>query len=254
MVKKILAMIAVVAMAMATMGFAAAPKVTYKSIALQGDYEQLIVNAAFDVALTDTVKDIRVYAPETVQKHLTVEQADGTLRIAMRRDIRFKLKERPRVLVPARMSVNYIEVNGAASLQMGKIEREALDIYLTGSSSLRGRFEGKQISIEQAGASDLKVHAAVENISLNLSAASTAEVRGRALKKMELKMIEASSLDAEKFEVKRIEGTIDGASHAILWCTERMHVPVKNASQLVYIGRPVVVNCPTSDVSTVTHK
>lgn len=247
-------MTAIVAVALATMGMAASPKVTYKSIPLQGDYEQLIVHAAFDAVLCDTVKDIRVYAPVAVQKHLSVNQEKGTLRIAMRRDIRLKMKERPRVLIPTRMSVKYIELNGSANLQMGKILRDELEIYLTGASRLGGRFEGKQIHIEQAGASDLKAHVAVDNIFVNLSGASTTEIRGRALKKMEIKMIEASNLDAEKMEAKRIEGTMDGASHAILWCTERMHVPVKNASSLVYIGRPVVVNCPTEDVSTVTHK
>lgn len=254
MKKGILIMMAVVAVALATMGSAAAPKVKYQSIALQGDYERLIVHTAFDVTLTDTVKDIRIYAPEAVRKHLTVEQENGTLRIAMRRDIKIKLKERPQVLVPARTSVQYIELNGAANLQMGKLQREALEIYLTGNSTLRGSFEGKQVSIEQAGATDLKAHVAVDNVFLNLSGASTTELRGRALLKMEMNMIEGSNLDAEKLEVKRIEGTLDGGSHAILWCTERMRVPVRNASHLVYIGRPIVVNCPVSDISTVTHK
>lgn len=254
MKQKILLLAAVVAVALTAMAFAAAPKEKYKSVALQGDYEQLIVNAPIDVVLTDTVRDIRVYAPEAVQKHLTVDQEKGTLRIAMRRDVKLKTKERPRILVPTRMSVKYIELNGASNLQMGKLEREALDIYLTGASTLRGKFEGKQVSIEQAGASDLKAHVAVDNVFVNISGASSTELRGRALIKMELSMIESSNLDAEKLEAKHIEGTIDGGSHAILWCTERMHVPVKNASSLVYIGRPVVVNCPTSDVSTVTHK
>jgi hypothetical protein len=254
MKQKILLLAAVVAVALTAMAFAAAPKEKYKSVALQGDYEQLIVNAPIDVVLTDTVRDIRIYASEAVQKHLSLTQEKGTLRIAMRRDVKLKTKERPRILVPTRMSVKYIELNGASNLQMGKLEREALDIYLTGASTLRGKFEGKQVSIEQAGASDLKAHVAVDNVFVNISGASSTELRGRALIKMELNMIEATSLDAEKLEAKRIEGTIDGGSHAILWCTERMHVPVKNASSLVYIGRPVVVNCPTSDVSTVTHK
>lgn len=254
MKQKILFAVAMVVAGMMAMGFAAVPKEKYKSIALQSDYEQLIVNAAFDVTLSDTVRDIRVYAPEAVQKHLTVAQENGTLRIAIRRDVKFKLKERPRVLVPSRMSVRYIELNGASNLRMGKIEREALEIYLTGSSQLQGSFVGKQVSIEQAGASDLKVHVAVDNVLLNISGASSTELRGRALIKMEMSLIEASSLDAEKLEAKRIEGSMDGASNAILWCTERMRVPVRNASRLVYIGHPLVVNCPTSDVSTVTHK
>lgn len=246
--------IAAVAMALTVMGWASNPKVNYQAIPLKENYSRLIVSAAIDVMLSDTVKDIRVYAPAVVQKHLSVEQEGGTLRIAMRRDVKLKLRERPRIVIPTRMSVNYIELRNAASLHTGKLVRETLDIYLTEASSLRGTFEGKELKVEQAGASDVKAHASVENITLGLSAASTIELRGRALFKMDVTMIEGSSLDAEKFEARRIEGSLDGASNAILWCTERMHVPLQGASHLVYIGRPLVVSCPTSDVSTVRHK
>lgn len=252
--RKIFATIAVLAVALTAIASGANPKTDFKSIPLKENYSQLIVSAAIDVALSDSVKDIRVYAPEVVMKHLTVEQEGGTLRIAMRRDVKLKLRERPRIVIPTRMSVNYIELRNAASLQTGKLVREMLDIYLTGASTLRGNFEGKRLTIEQAGASDVKAHVAVENIALNLSAASTMEIRGRVFFKMDVSMIEASSLDAEKLEVRRIEGSLDGASNAILWCTERMAVPVRGASHLVYIGRPLVANCPTSDVSTVVHK
>lgn len=247
-------MIEVLAIALTAMASGASPKVVYKSIPLKENYDKLIVSASIDVTLSDSVKDIRVYAPEVVLKHLTVEQEAGTLRIAMRHDVKLKLRERPRMVIPTRMSVSYIELRNAASLQTGKLIRETLDIYLTGASTLRGNFEGKQLNVEQAGASDVKANVSVENVSLNLSAASTMEIRGRAFFKMDVRMIEASSLDAEKFEARRIEGSLDGASSAVLWCTERMHVPARNASRIIYIGRPLVVNCPAFDVSTVTHK
>lgn len=254
MKRKFFATIAVLAVALTAIASGARPKTDYTSIPLKENYNKLIVSAAIDVTLSDSVRDIRVYASEMVLKHLTVEQGEGTLRIAMRRDVKLKLRERPRMVIPTRLSVSYIELRNAANLQTGKLVRETLDIYLTGASTLRGSFEGKQLNVEQAGASDVKAHVSVENVALNLSAASTMEIRGRALFKMDVAMIEASSLDAEKFEARRIEGSLDGRSSAVFWCTERMHVPVRNASSIIYIGRPLVVNCPAFDLSTVTHK
>ncbi len=217
-----------------------------------GEYNKLIVNSAFDVSFSDSVKSAMITLPENLQKQLVVDLDKDVLRIALRG--KAKLKKRPIVVLPRNKRLNNIELTGAATLTVDHLERNEMTIYLTGASCFRGDITAKQVNIEQAGASDYRGKLFVDNVSLNLSAASTAEIRGRALIKMDIRMIEASSIDAEKFEVKRIEGSLDGASNAIFWCTERMIVPVKNASHITYIGRPLVVNCPASDVSTVTHK
>lgn len=219
---------------------------------IAGEYNKLIVNSAFDVSFSDSVKSAMITLPENLQKQLVVDLDKEVLRIALRG--KAKLKKRPIVVLPRNKRLNNIELTGTAILTAGKLECEQVNIYLTGEAKFRGDIAAKEVHIEQAGASDYRGHLSVENLFLNLSAASTMEIRGRVFFKMNIKMIESSSLDAEKLEVRRIEGSLDGASNAIVWCTERMVVPVKNASNLVYIGRPVVVNCPTSDVSSVTHK
>lgn len=228
------------------------PKSDARAYPINGTYHKLVVSSAFDVSYSDSVKSAMVTIPEALQKQVIIEVANGTLRIALRG--KSKLKKRPTVVLPRNINLNNIELSGAATLTLGKWEKETMDIYLTGAASFRGDITGKQVNIEQAGASDYRGKLFVDNVSLNLSAASKTEIRGRALIKMELHMIEASSIDAEKFEVRRIEGSLEGASNAIVWCTERMKLPLKGNSHLVYIGRPLVVDCPTSDVSTVIHK
>lgn len=228
------------------------PKGDAVAYPIKGEYHKLIVSSAFDVSFSDNVKEAMVTVPERFQKQVVVELDKGVLRIAVRGKVKFK--KRPTIVLPLNKKLIDIELSGAATLTTGKLECEEMAIYLTGAAKFRGDIVAKVVHIEQAGASDYRGHLSVENLFLNLSAASTMEIRGRAFFKMEVKMIEASSLDAEKFEARRIEGSLDGASNAVFWCTERMVVPVRNASHLIYIGRPLVVNCPTSDVSTVTHK
>ena len=53
---------------------------------------------------------------------------------------------------------------------------------------------------------------------------------------------------------KRIEGRVDGASNAIVWCTDLLNVMVDNASHLTYIGHPRIVDCPAGAMSTVKKK
>ena len=228
------------------------PENTAIAFPVKGEYSKLIVSSAFNVSFSDSVKDARVTIPQNFQKQVVVEVDKGVLRIALRSKAR--LKKTPTVVLPSNSRLNNIELSGAATLTAGHLERDEMAIYLTGAARFRGDITAKQVSIEQAGASDYRGKLFVDNVSLNLSGASKAEIRGRALIKMNLKMIEACSLDAEKLEARRIEGSLDGASSAILWCTERMTVPVSNASHLTYIGRPLVVNCPASDVSTVNRK
>ena len=219
---------------------------------IKGEYSKLIVSNAFDVSFSDTVREAMVTIPEDFKKQVIVEVNGDSLRVALRGKI--KLKKRPTVVLPRNDRINDIELNGAATLKTNKLENDMVNVYLTGAAQFRGDIMAKEVHIEMEGASDYKGHLSTENLFVNLAAASSLEIRGRVFFKMTVKMIEASSLDAEKLEVRRIEGSLDGASNAIVWCTERMVVPVRNASNLVYIGRPLVVNCPTSDVSTVTHK
>ena len=252
MKRNILLILAITAVTILTVAATKGPKNGAIAYPINGTYSKLIVSSAFDVSFSDSVKQAMVTIPETLKKQVIVEVNTDSLRILLRG--KAKLKKRPTVVLPRNDRLNDIELRGAATLVVGKLERETMNIYLTEASKFRGDIAAKVVHIEQAGASDYRGHLAVENAFLNLSAASTMEIRGRAFFKLDVRMIEASSLDAEKFEARRIEGSLDGASNAILWCTERMVVPVKNASHIIYIGRPMVVNCPTSDVSTVTHK
>ena len=228
------------------------PKDGVVTYPINGEYNKIIVNAPFDVSYSDTAKAAIVTAPSDIHKQVVVEVKQGVLHILFRGD--GKVKKRPTVVLPRNTHLDDVELLGAASLTAGKLEQEQTNIYLSDAASFRGNIAGKESHIVMAGAADYKGHINVENLFVDLSGAASMELRGRVFFKMDFKMIEASSLDAEKLEVRRIEGSLDGGCSAVLWCTERLVVPVKNASNLVYIGHPRVVNCPTSNVSTVTHK
>lgn len=215
-------------------------------------YHKLVVTSGFDVEFNDTVRKAMVTVPEAIHKAVVVQVERGVLRIAFQGKV--KMKGRPKVVLPRNESLNDIELLGASTLTFDTLFSDDIRLYLTGASSMKGVISSKLIAMEMSGASHFLGKMFADRVSLDYSGASSAEIRGRVLIKLDFKMIEACHLDAEKLEVRRIEGSLDGASSARLWCTERLDVPVTNNSHLVYLGHPTIVNCPTSDLSTVVRK
>lgn len=228
------------------------PKSNTRSYPIDGTYQKLTATSGFDITFSDTAKAAIVTIPESVHKLLVVEVSKGTLRLAIQGKV--KLKERPTVVLPRNTQLKAIELTNGASLDAGKLTCEQIAVYLDDGASFRGDITAKLVSIAQAGASKFYGVFNADNIGLNLRGASQAELRGKCLKKMSLKLREASNLDAEKLETRRIEGSLGGASNAVVWCTERIQVPVDDASRLVYIGHPRIVDCPTGAMSTVIRK
>ena len=219
---------------------------------IKGEYTKLVASSGFDITLSDTAKAAIITVPESVHKLVVVEESNGTLRLAIRGKV--KLKKRPTVVLPRSTMLCDIELTDNVSIDAGKLENDQIAVYLNDGASFRGNITAKQVDIAQAGASNFYGVFYADNISLNLRGASHAELRGKCLVKMMLKLREASNLDAEKLEVRRIEGSLGDASDAVVWCTERIQVPVNDASHLVYIGHPRIVNCPTGAMSTVIRK
>ena len=228
------------------------PKSNTRSYPIDGAYQKLVATSGFDITFSDTAKAAIVTVPESVHKLLVVEVSKGTLRLAIRGKV--KLKERPTVVLPRNTQLKAIELTNGVSLEAGKMTCEEMAIYLDDGASFRGDITAKVVDIAQAGASNFYGVFYADNIGLNLRGASKAELRGKCLKKMSLKLREASTLDAEKLETRRIEGSLGDASNAVVWCTESIRVPVDDASHLVYIGHPRIVECPTGAMSTVVRK
>ena len=228
------------------------PKSNARPYPISGSYQKLTATSGFDITFSDTVKTAIVTVPESVHKQLVVEVSNGTLRLAIQGKV--KLKERPTVVLPRNAQLCDIELTNGVSLDAGKLANDDIAIYLNDGASFRGDITAKRVDITQAGATTFYGHFYADNISVNLRGASQTELRGRCKVKLEVKLREASNLDAEKLEVKRVEGSLGDASNAVVWCTERLQVSVNDASQLVYIGHPRIVNCPTGAMSSVVRK
>ena len=228
------------------------PKTNVRAYPITESYHKLIITSAFEVIISDSVKQAMVTVPEAIHKAVIVQVDNGILRIAIQGKI--KMKDRPRVIIPRNAALDDIELLGASSLTFDTLFSDDIHLYLTGASFMKGVVQSKLIALQLSGASRFLGRMFADRVNLDFSGASSAEIRGRVLIKLDFNMIEACHLDAEKLEVRRIEGLLTDASSASFWCTERMDIPVTKASRLVYTGRPLIVNCPTDGLSSVIHK
>ena len=228
------------------------PKANTRAYPITESYHKLIVTSAFDVVISDSVRKAMVTVPDAIHKAVVVQVDKGVLRIALQGKI--KMTERPKVILPRNSSLNDIELLGASSLTFDTLFGDDLRLYLTGASAMKGVIQSRLIAMEMSGASHFLGRMFADRVNLDFSGASSAEIRGRVLIKLDIKMIEGCSLDAERLEVRRIEGSLTDASSAIFWCTERIDLPLSGASHLTYLGRPLIVNCPTDGLSSVSRK
>ena len=228
------------------------PKSNTRAYPISGEYTRLVASSGFDITFSDTARAAIVTVPESVHKQVVVEMSNGTLRLAIRGKV--KLKERPTVVLPHSTLLCDIELTDNVSLDAGKLSNDNIAIYLNDGASFRGDITAKMVALAQAGASNFYGMFYTDRMSVNLRGASKAELRGKCLVEMTLQLREASNLDAEKLETRRIEGSLGGASNAVVWCIERIRVPVDDASHLVYIGHPRFVECPAGAMSSVIRK
>ncbi len=79
----------------------------------------------------------------------------------------------------------------------------------------------------------------VEQLGLTLSGASTALVRGTALR-LKVDVSGASRLDAGGLQSRQAQAAVDGASYALVRAADALSANVSGASVLEYLGDPVV--------------
>lgn len=237
---------------MATEASAKQPKTNARAYPVSTGYHKLVVSSAFEVTLCDTIRQALVTVPQSLYKQVVMEEDKGTLRIALRG--KNKLRTRPKVVLPRNPNLRDVELSEAASFTADTLYGTEMKLYLTGASQFFCHLNIKEITMEFNDASQYRGTIDANNLYLNFRGSSSAEIRGRVFYKMQLKLRETSHLDAEKLEAKRIEGSMAEASHAIVWSTEWLKVPVDDASHLIYIGHPRLVECPTGAMSTVKRK
>lgn len=220
---------------------------------ISGNYSKVRVESTFEVIVSDTVSQAMVTIKSSAHENVSVTVEDGVLRIALTG--RPKLKERPQAIIPPNAHLQEIFVTGASSFSTPyTISADEVKVDVGDASKFCGNLAAKKVVIDLSGASRFEGSVETGKIDYVSRGASTALITGSAFVQMLLDMTEASDLDGKNFEAKRIKGSMDGASSALINCSHSLRVDVRDASTLIYGGDPREIDCPFQAPAVVRHR
>lgn len=178
------------------------------------DFDSLDISGYHSLQLKQgPVFSIEASGREWELNNLHVEKITNTLHIDQRE--RFNLcifcsRKRVDVVITA-PTYKSLDIHGANSVTTDGISGDALDIRLSGASTITGTLDIKSLTVDQSGATEVKVQGKANKINLEVSGASHFEGLNFTLEEAQIDVNGASSV--ELLVKKSLIGEVSGASH-----------------------------------------
>ncbi len=129
-----------------------------------------------------------------------------------------------------------------------------LDFTVSGASSVELlAISAGDVSLQVSGASTVSGDIKAEDISADVSGASAVQLEGLA-GDIDMRASGASRLNLAKLTVNNADVTLSGASQGTLSLNGRLDIELSGASQLEYIGEPVLGTADITGASTLKKK
>ncbi len=181
---------------------------------INGEWDELEINSAFDVTTSDEVTSAQVTIGEKAQQYVRVEVVNGKLIIGInKRD--FSNNRKATVVLPNRDGLESVHVHGASSFSPGRpLEGTDIEVELTGASMFDGAIYAVHTNMKLSGASEATVQGASDELELDASG--------------------ASKFNGPLFLCDMVECDLSGASRASVTCCGSLDADVSGASKLHY--------------------
>ncbi len=205
--------------------------------ALDRPYNQIEVSSAFQVLMSDTVVEPRIFVAEELHDRVVFRVDGNTLKIRLKPG-NYRNVGTLRVHLPYQ-GLREVELSGASRFVSEKplVVRE-LALDLSGASRFIAEVQAREVDIDASGASKAILSGTADELDIDLAG--------------------ASHLDATNLDTKRVEGEVSGASHADVTVCDLVKVDLSGASHLTY-GTPgdgcrPDYRCNTSGASSVKQR
>jgi len=199
-------------------------------------FDRIDANHAFQVEVRQgETYGVVIRIDDNLEKHLEVVKKGSTLHISFETNRAYFVRNvtlQAEITMPALAGLN---LSGASSATItGFTSTKALDIDLSGASSLRGDIKAGNAGFDVSGAS---------RVTLTGSAGdATIEAEG------------ASAVDLSAFAVVDANVDASGASRVTVNPSGRLDVEASGASDVYYLGSPTLGRMETSGASDIHRK
>ena len=257
------------------------------------NYNALSVGYSFQVVMCDTVDSVTVRVNEKLDKYLVVKVKNGTLVITLDKIggiksdntkcgyvyLPYNLKLSSfdlsgtssfSTMLPINVTNCSIDLSGASSFKSNvncikysadlsgtarcrtDVKCQQAYIDLSGASKHESNIECSSLTTDLSGTAKLKGNIKTNRINAEISGASQLVLAGRC-DKATVDMSGTGKLDCKKLRIRNLSGDMNGASKAIVTCSEQISMELSGTSHLVYYGNPKA-NIDASMATTVERK
>lgn len=199
------------------------------------DFDKVDVSHTFkvDVSQGDTFRVV-IRIDDNLVEHLQVTQQGNTLKIGLKPG-RYNIRRATMEAEVTMPELTGLELSGASHGTVTGFEStKALDVNLSGASSLRGDIEAGDARFDVSGASNADLTGSAGDVTINASG--------------------ASQIDLSAFAVADADVKASGASTVTVNPSGTLDANASGASHVYYVGNPTMGKLETSGASSVQSK
>jgi hypothetical protein len=200
------------------------------------DFDGVAVSHSFKVDIRQgEAFSVVIRIDDNLEKYLEVIKEDGTLKIGFKPDRSYDIGE-----VTTEAAVTMPELTGVSlsfishGTVTGFSSTQALDVNVSGVSSLSGDIEAGDASFNISGGSQVTLNGSAEDVSINASGSS----------ELDLTMFPADDADVHT----------SGSSQVTVHASGRLDAEASGSSRIYYLGDPTLGRTHTSGSASIERK
>lgn len=200
------------------------------------EFDQVDVSQAFRVNIRQSETfQVVIRVDDNVVEHLDVRKTGDTLRIGLKTNRSYSLREVTLEAEVAMPELTGLELSGASRATIrGFTLSKALAVDLSGASDLRGDLKARQARFDVSGSSQLTLNGSATDVTVDASGASI--------------------VNLEDFSAGDADVKASGASSVTVNASGVLNGEASGASRIYYLGNPELERQEVSGVSAIQGK
>jgi len=199
-------------------------------------FDKVDVSHAFEVEVSQgEAFSVVVHIDDNLVQHLRVDKRGRTLEVGLRPGRMFNIRQATMQAEVTMPELTGVELSGASHATLtGFKSTKALEVDLSGASSLRGDIEAGNVRFDLSGASDVTLTGSGRDVAIDASGASEVDLAG--------------------FPMDDADVDLSGASEATVNPSGRLNVDASGASDVYYLGSPTLGRIDESSGSQIRRR
>jgi hypothetical protein len=199
-------------------------------------FDKVDISQSFEVDISQGENfSVIIRVDDNLVEHLQVVKQDNTLKIGLKPNRNYTASNVTLEAEVTMPELTGLDLSGASQATIsGFKSTNDLSVDLSGSSSLVGDIEAAKTNFDLSGSSDAKLSGSGQE--------TTIDVAG------------GSQIDLSNFPVAEVTVNAAGGSTATVNASGRLNADASGASQIHYLGDPILGEIDSSGASSVEHR